>query len=128
MFLGILLSIGLFVESSFQNLITSPLENPDASPVDLDSSYGKSEELETSPNEERGLEKRYSCPDGSGRGRGQFEYDYGCDKGWCWRNCDVNVGSLGGGVEEAVVLAGIRRWTRRLDALRTLAGLRVVLQ
>ncbi|KAL2211262.1 hypothetical protein CC79DRAFT_1317417 [Sarocladium strictum] len=77
--------------------VTSHLLSPEASPEDLDSSYGKREVLGTSPNEERDLDKRYSCPAGSGRGKGQFEYDYGCDKGWCWRNCDVNVGSPGGG-------------------------------
>ncbi|RMI99083.1 hypothetical protein CDV36_016058 [Fusarium kuroshium] len=44
--------------------------------------------------EGEGLGKRYDCTNG-GRGRGA-DYDYGCDKGWCWRNCDVNVRWAGG--------------------------------
>ena len=32
------------------------------------------------------ITKRGTCAQG-GRGWGP-EYDYGCDNGWCWRNCD----------------------------------------
>lgn len=62
--------------------ISSSLENPNETPENLESSIGKR-------SSDDGLTKRNSCPRGRGNGP---DYDYGCDKGWCWRNCNKPPG------------------------------------
>uniref|UniRef100_A0A8H7K1K7 Uncharacterized protein n=1 Tax=Bionectria ochroleuca TaxID=29856 RepID=A0A8H7K1K7_BIOOC len=81
--------------------IGSSLEDSSATPELLESSTGEEfnpdEILEdTSPRESTGLEARQKwsggefCPGSTGRGTGA-DYDYGCTKGWCWRNCNVHL-------------------------------------
>jgi hypothetical protein len=61
--------------------VASSLYDP-STETDLISSVKRGELVE----EAAGLDKREICLEG-GRGMG-FDYDYGCDKGWCWRNCN----------------------------------------
>ncbi|EUC43040.1 hypothetical protein COCMIDRAFT_101862 [Bipolaris oryzae ATCC 44560] len=61
--------------------IVSPLYDP-ASETEVTNSSKRGELLD----EVAALDKRGVCSKG-GRGSG-YDYDYGCDKGWCWRNCD----------------------------------------
>ncbi|CAM1508007.1 Fc.00g048550.m01.CDS01 [Cosmosporella sp. VM-42] len=69
--------------------ISSPLKNPAEKAKNLDSSIGKEVSLETPAERDESLiEKRQRCATGGGRGHGA-DYDYGCDNGWCWRNCNV---------------------------------------
>lgn len=60
--------------------IVSSLYNPDEE-ADTTSSTKQEDPIEVASIAKRGL-----CPKG-GRGTG-WDYDYGCDKGWCWRNCN----------------------------------------
>ncbi|KAI9172852.1 hypothetical protein HJFPF1_02366 [Paramyrothecium foliicola] len=58
--------------------IASPAYNPDIEENDLESISVRSDI--------RLFHRQTpSCEEG-GRGKGH-DYDYGCDKGWCWRNC-----------------------------------------
>ncbi|UPK95931.1 hypothetical protein LCI18_006866 [Fusarium solani-melongenae] len=70
--------------------ILSSLANPGDSSEDL-KRFANHQSL---VSEGGSLTKRYDCTNG-GHGRGA-DYDYGCNGGWCWRNCDVNVGWPGG--------------------------------
>lgn len=102
--------IRLCNEHPAEHGIKSPTYDPNVKPEDLDSSIGK-EDVGTSPVEKTGLEKRYPCYSG-GRGHGN-DYDYGCDNGWCWRNCDVNFlepGGLFGTTKPWCWLAGGGGW------------------
>lgn len=66
----------------------SPLYNPNARPEDLISPPNRGVTTTDDDTDTGTLEKRGSCPVyGEGRGNG-VDYDYGCDKGWCWRNCN----------------------------------------
>lgn len=55
-----------------------------------DSSQGETESSADTANDGTGLsprqDDRVMCPPGKGRGQ-NMDYDYGCDEGWCWRNC-----------------------------------------
>jgi hypothetical protein len=62
--------------------ITSPQYNATIEESDLTSAAKRGELIATDAE----LEKRGQCTTG-GRGHG-LDYDYGCDNGWCWRNCD----------------------------------------
>ncbi|KAJ5037622.1 victoriocin [Bipolaris maydis] len=63
--------------------------------------YDPTSETEVANSSKRGelldevaaLAKRGVCSKG-GRGSG-YDYDYGCDNGWCWRNCDGPFGNGG---------------------------------
>ncbi|EUC33609.1 hypothetical protein COCVIDRAFT_23019 [Bipolaris victoriae FI3] len=61
--------------------IASPLYDP-ASETEVTNSSKRGDLLD----EVAAIAKRGVCSKG-GRGSG-YDYDYGCDKGWCWRNCD----------------------------------------
>ncbi|KAH6616271.1 victoriocin [Boeremia exigua] len=61
--------------------IYSPLYDPTQDEANLTSSAGQGELL----TEVAKIAARGTCSSG-GRGGGT-DYDYGCDKGWCWRNC-----------------------------------------
>lgn len=66
--------------------IASPAYKPDEDAKNLESNN-------STPNDSRqsrrntGLETREYICDAGGRGQGP-DYDYGCIKGWCWRNCN----------------------------------------
>lgn len=62
--------------------ITSPLYDASVGEVNLTSPAKRGELIAKAAE----IEKRGDCATG-GRGTG-FDYDYGCDNGWCWRNCD----------------------------------------
>jgi hypothetical protein len=64
--------------------ITSSEYDPEATAANLTSPVKRGELIELTELTE--LDKRKVCADG-GRGTG-VDYDYGCVKGWCWRNCD----------------------------------------
>jgi hypothetical protein len=63
--------------------ITSSQYNPDIGEADLTSPAKRGELIA----EVAEITKRDHCLVSGGRGTG-FDYDYGCDNGWCWRNCD----------------------------------------
>ena len=74
--------------------IGSPLRNGAEIDENLDSSVGKKVSLESLAKREESLfDKREVCPVGQGRGSG-WDYDYGCDNGWCWRNCNAEINFL----------------------------------
>ncbi|SPJ73058.1 uncharacterized protein FTOL_02787 [Fusarium torulosum] len=72
-----------------ENCLKHPTELGIKSPL-YDPSQGETESSAENVNTDMGLSPRDDdgamCPLGKGRGTG-MEYDYGCDEGWCWRNC-----------------------------------------